>query len=40
MEASLDVIWMIDSIITIVLKVLSIIAISIWIVFKKTDAKI
>ena len=35
MEASLDTIWMIDSVITIVLKVIGIIAISIWIIFTK-----
>jgi len=35
MEAFLDIIWIMDSIVTIVLKVLFIIAISIWIIFKK-----
>tara|TARA_R100000808_G_C2033823_1_gene76477 strand:+ start:163 stop:276 length:114 start_codon:yes stop_codon:yes gene_type:complete len=35
MEASLDTIWVIDSIITIILKVIGIIAISIWIIFTK-----
>ena len=35
MEASLDTIWMIDAIVTIVLKVIGIIGISIWIIFKK-----
>ena len=32
MEASLDTIWMMDAVITIVLKVIGIIAISIWII--------
>tara|TARA_Y100001938_G_scaffold120920_1_gene168089 strand:+ start:119 stop:232 length:114 start_codon:yes stop_codon:yes gene_type:complete len=35
MEAFLDIIWIMDSVVTIVLKVLFIIAISIWIIFKK-----
>ena len=35
MEASLDTIWMIDAIVTIVLKVIGIIGISIWIIFTK-----
>ena len=35
MEASLDTIWMMDAVVTIVLKVIGIIAISIWIIFKK-----
>ena len=39
MEASLDTIWMIDSVITIVLKVIGIIAISIWIIFTKGGNK-
>lgn len=37
MEASLDTIWMMDAVITIVLKVIGIIAISIWIIFTKGD---
>ena len=35
MEASLDTIWVIDSIVTIVLKVIGIIAVSMWIIFAK-----
>ena len=35
MEASLDTIWMMDAVVTIVLKVIGIIAISIWIIFTK-----
>ena len=35
MEATFDTIWLLDSIVTIILKVISIIAISIWIIFKK-----
>ena len=39
MEASLDTIWVIDSIITIVLKVILIIATCIWIIFTKGGGK-
>ena len=35
MEASIDTIWMMDAVITIVLKVIGIIAISMWIIFAK-----
>ena len=35
MENILDTIWLLDSIITIILKVIGVIAISIWIIFKK-----
>jgi len=35
MEASLDTIWVIDSIVTIVLKAIGIIAVSMWIIFAK-----
>ena len=35
MEASLDTVWMIDAVVTIVLKVIGIIAISIGIIFTK-----
>tara|TARA_Y100001951_G_C11032511_1_gene125771 strand:- start:97 stop:213 length:117 start_codon:yes stop_codon:yes gene_type:complete len=35
MEAMLDTIWLLDSIVTLILKVIGIIAISIWIIFKK-----
>ena len=39
MEASLDTIWMMDAVITIVLKVIGIIAISMWIIFAKGGSK-
>ena len=35
MEATFDTIWLLDSIVTLILKVIGIIAISIWIIFKK-----
>ena len=38
MESSLEAIWLLDSVVTVVLKVIAIIAISIWIIFKKGGA--
>ena len=35
MESTFDTIWLLDSIVTLILKVIGIIAISIWIIFKK-----
>jgi hypothetical protein len=35
MESMYDTIWLLDSIVTLVLKTIGIIAVSIWIIFKK-----
>tara|TARA_Y100001938_G_C7853525_1_gene311984 strand:- start:316 stop:450 length:135 start_codon:yes stop_codon:yes gene_type:complete len=40
MEQVLDTIWLIDSIVAIILKVIAIIAISVWIIIKKVTKEV